>query len=150
MAKHTYERILLFAEGTEEGMHAARDAIHLAADEQAQLLIVAVVDTATLKQLLSARIFVEDEAREYEQELEGSGRKQISYVAQLADKAGVANRTSILHGACHSVLLRQQRDEAADLLVMGAFRASMASRNVIAREKQLVLDEIPCPVLLVR
>lgn len=141
---------MLFAEGSEEGSRAARDAIQLAADEQATLVIAAVVDTNTLKQLLTAKIFIQDEMEEYEHDLEDSSRKQLNYIAQLADKAKVKNRTALLRGACHSAILKEQRERDADLLVMGAFRASTASRDLMAREKQLILDDIPCPVLLVR
>ncbi|KPK62161.1 MAG: hypothetical protein AMK73_06660 [Planctomycetes bacterium SM23_32] len=150
MAKHTYATILLLAEGTDQGMKAARDAINLAADEDATLIVASVVDTSTLRQLLSSRIFVQEEMEEYEQELEQSCRKQLNYIAQLADKAGVKNRTALLKGACHTVILREQKERGADLLVMGAFRASLARRDVMAREKQLIIDEVPCPVLLVR
>lgn len=150
MAKRTYSTILLFAEGSDEGMKAAQDAINLAFDESATLIIASVVDTSTLKQLLSYRIFVEEEMEEYEAELEESCRKQMNYIAQLADKAGVKNRTTLLRGACHTVILREQRERSADLLVMGAYRASTARRDLMAREKQLIIDEIPCPVLLAR
>jgi len=150
MGKHTYASILLFAEGSEEGMKAARDAIHLAADEDAELIIASVVDTNTLKQLLSYHIFVQEEMEEYERDLEASCQKQIKYVSQLADKAGVKHRTSLLRGACHSAILREQKERGASLLIMGAFRATTAKRDMMAREKQLIIDQIPCPVLLVR
>lgn len=150
MARQTYATILLFAEGSPEGMKAARDAIHLAADEGATLIIASVVDTSTLKQLLTSRIFIEEEMEEYERELEQSCRKQLNYIAQLADKAKVKNRASLLRGACHTAILREQKQSGASLLVMGAYRASTARRDLMAREKQLIVDEIPCPVLLVR
>jgi len=150
MARHTYSTILLFAEGSDEGMKAARDAIHLAADEDAGLIIASVVDTSSLKQLLTYRIFVQEEMEEYEQELEDTCRKQIQYIAQLADRARVRNRSVLIRGACHTTILREQKESGADLLVMGAFRASTARRDLMAREKQLIIDEIPCPVLLVR
>ncbi|MCK4283708.1 MAG: universal stress protein [Candidatus Brocadiae bacterium] len=150
MSKRTYSTILLFAEGSDEGMKAAREAIGLATDEKAALIIASVVDTSTLRQLLTSRIFIEEEMREYEQALEKSCRKRMNYLAQLADKAGVKNRTALLRGACHSAILREQVERKADLLVMGAFRASTARRDLMAHEKQLIIDEIPCPVLLVR
>lgn len=150
MAKHTYSTILLFAEGSDEGMQAARDAIKLAADEDATLIVASVVDTSTLRQLLTSRIFVEEEMEEYERELEESCRKRMNYIAQLADQAGVKNRTALLRGACHTAILREQKERGADLLVMGSFRASTARRDLMAHEKQLIVDEIPCPVLLVR
>jgi len=150
MSPHAYGTILLLAEGTEDGMKAARDAISLAVDEEATLIIAAVVDTNILKHLLTARIFLQEEMEEYEHELGESGNKQLRYIAQLADKAGVKNRTCLLRGACHSVILREQRQRGADLLVMGGFRATTVKRDLMAREKQLIIDDVSCPVLLVR
>ena len=150
MAERAYSTILLFAESSTEGMKAARDAVRLAADVGATLIIAAVIDTSVLKQLVTFRIFVEEEKTEYEQELEESCQKQLNYMSQVATKAGVTHRTSLLRGACHSVILREQKARGADLLIMGAFRASTARRDLIAHEKQLIIDDIPCPVLLVR
>ena len=150
MAEHAYSTILLFAESSEEGMRAARDAVRLAADEDAVLVIATVIDTSILKQLVTFRIFVEEERAEYEQELEESGRKYLHYMSQLASKAGVTNRTSLLRGACHTAILHEQKARSADLLVMGAFRTSTARRDLMAHQKQLIIDDIPCPVLLVR
>ena len=150
MARQNYGTILLFAEGSPEGMKAARDAIYLAAAEGAHLVIASVVDTGTLKQLLTSRIFIEEEMEEYERELEQSCRKQLAYVAQLAEKAKVKHRTSLLRGACHTAILREQKERGAALLVMGAFRMSTARRDLMARAKQLIVDEVPCPILLVR
>jgi len=150
MGKQTFQTILLFAESSQEGMRAARSAIRLAADEKATLVIAAVVDTATLRQLLSYHIFVQEEMEEYERELESTCQKQLSYIAELAEKARVKNRTVLLRGACHSAILEEQKKHDADLLVMGAFRASTAKRDLMAHAKQLIIDEVPCPVLLVR
>ncbi len=149
MPKHSFSKIMLLAEGTEEGMEAARRAIQLAADQAAVLHIVSVVDTHTLEQLLTYRIFVEDEMRQYEQDLQESCQKQLDYVAQLATKRGVEYRTALLTGACHTSVLQEQRRIGAELLVMGAFRPSTVKTNLMASEKQLIINEIPCPVLLV-
>jgi len=149
MARRTFSTILLLAEGTDEGMQAARDAINLAADEDAMLVMVSVVDTNTLRQLLKYRIFIEDEMRQYEQELEQSCRKQLDYLSQLAKKVNARHRAELLTGACHTAILEQQKHSRADLLVMGAFQATTVKTNLLAREKQLIIDEIPCPVLLV-
>ena len=150
MAKHAYRKILLLCESSKEGMAAGRDAIALAADEDAVLVVAAVVDTAVLRQLLTYRIFVQEEMEEYEEELRVSAQKQIDYIRSLARAAKVECQCAVLAGATHSAVLAEQERSGADLLVMGAFRASTASRDITAREKQLILDEMPCPVLLVR
>jgi nucleotide-binding universal stress UspA family protein len=150
MAKRKYSTIMLLAETTEEGMKAARDAIHLAAEEGAALVIASVVDTSVLKRLLASRIFVREEMEEFEREFEESCQRQMRYLSELAGKAGIEYHTVLLKGACHVEILREQSKHGADLLVMGAFRASTAGRDLVAKEKQLIIDEVPCPVLLVR
>jgi nucleotide-binding universal stress UspA family protein len=150
MGKRTYATIMLFAEGSDEGMKAARDAIRLAADEDAVVVITAVVDTDILRQLLTRRIFLPEEMAEYERELEESCRRQLNYIAQLADQAKVRNTTLLLRGPCHAVMTHAQKEQKADLLVMGAYHSRSARRDLMASEKQLIVDEIACPVLLVR
>jgi len=149
MAKHTFSAIMLLVESTDEGMQAARRAIQLAADEGAVLHMVSVVDTHMLRQLLTYRIFVEEEMRQYEEHLERSCRRQLDYIAQLAAKHKVEHRSSLLSGACHTAVLQEQQRTGADLLVMGAFRPTTVRTDLMAREKQLIIDEIRCPVLLV-
>jgi len=149
MPEHSFSTILLLAEGTEEGMEAARRAILLARDEGAVLHIVSVVDTHTLRQLLTHRILVEEEMRQYEQDLERSCRQQLDYISGLAAKQNVEHRSTLLRGACHTAVLLEQRRTRAELLVMGTFRPTMVKTDLMAREKQLIVDEVPCPVLLV-
>jgi len=150
MGNAGYDTILLLVEGSDEGMEAARDCVALAEDQGADIVAAAVVDTNMLRQLLTYRIFVKEEMEEYEEDLRRSAEKHLNYVSSLAEDAGVECRTELLSGATHSSVLARQEEEGADLLVMGAFRASTAQRDVKAREKQLILDEIACPVLLVR
>ena len=47
-----------------------------------------VVDTATLRELLLSKIFVEDESAEYEKSLEENGRSYLNYVEELAQEEG--------------------------------------------------------------
>ncbi len=150
MAKSAYSTMMLLVETSDEGMKAAREAIGLAKDANANLIVASVVDTALLRQLLTYRIFVQEEMEEYESDMKDSARKHLEYVCQLADKEGIEYERRLLTGATHSAVLDEQRRTEADLLIMAAFRASTATRDVMAREKQLILDEISCPILLVR
>lgn len=150
MARAPFRHILVLVDGTESAMAAAKYAIQLAKSSRARLTALAIVDTATLKHLLSAHIMVAAEMEQYELELSESGRKQLSYVASLAQDAGVKIGTSLLKGAAHAAVLAEQKSAGADLIVIGAFRWTMAQRDQVARERQLLLDESPCPVLVVR
>ena len=150
MARPLIRHILTVVDGTDSSIAAARYAIQLAGTCRADLTAVGIVDTATLKHLLTTGIMVAAEMAEYEHELEGSGRKHLAYVADLAGEHGVKAHTVLLKGAVHSAVLAEQKSSGADLIVIGAFRWTLCHRDQAARERQLILDEAPCPVLVVR
>ncbi len=150
MARAPFRHILTLVDGTEASMTAAKYAIQLAHSSRARLTAIGVVDTATLKHLLSSHIMVAAEMEEYERELEESARGHLAHFIALAKETGVAAETVLIKGATHSAMLAEQKASAADLIVLGAFRWTLAHRDQRARERQLLLDEAPCPVLVVR
>jgi nucleotide-binding universal stress UspA family protein len=141
--------ILVVADGTETGVHAARYAIRIAAFHNARLTAVAVVDTATLKSLLKSSVLVETEMEEFGSELEASARANLDYVDRLANEAGVKTETILRKGAAHSQVIREVKQVQPDLLVMGTFSSSMIRRDLSARERRLIVDEAACPIVLV-
>jgi nucleotide-binding universal stress UspA family protein len=150
MARAPFRHILTLVDGSDSSIEAAKYAIQLAKACKARFGVVAIVDTATLKRLLSTSIMVAAEMEEYEKELAESARSHLAYVSGLAKEAGVKSETALLKGATHSAVLAEQKETGADLIVLGAFRWTLAHRDQIARERQLLLDEAPCPVLVVR
>ena len=149
MPDGVFQSILFLVDGSESQRHAAQKAIELAAANRAELTAAAVVDTDTLKQLLSSRIFIAEEMEEYERELDASGRRQLTYVAKMGQEAGVAVNEVLAKGAIHSAILAQQRALKADLVVLAGFR-STARRDLLANEKQRIIDGCPTAVLVVR
>ena len=145
-----FKRILLLVDSTESSGAAADRAIALAAQCKAELLALAVIDTATLKELLTYRIMVQQEMEEYEKELELSGKRQLALVEEQARKVGVKCRSIHMKGAVHSVVLAQQESVGADLIVLSAFRASQVSRDLLAKEKQFIVDDAKNAVIIVK
>ena len=142
--------ILLLVDSTEAAGAAAEFAISLAGTCRAKLTALAVVDTATLKELLTYRIMVSQEMEEYERELEQTGRRQLALVEEQAHKAGIGVETLHKKGAIHSVVLDVQESTHADIIVMSEFRLSQVQRDLLAKEKHLILDEARCPVAVVK
>lgn len=150
MAPAAFEHILVLVDGGESSVRGAEFAIHLARECPAKLTAVSVVDTETLRKLMSARILVEQEVHEFETELKKSQTRHLDFVHQLARKAGIQADAVLGQGVCHSVVLAEQKSRKADLIVMGGFRSSLTKMDLTARERQLILDEAPCPVLIIK
>jgi nucleotide-binding universal stress UspA family protein len=145
-----FKRILLLVDSTEATAAAAECAISLAKLCDADLIALSVVDTETLKELLTYKIMVAEEMEEYEKELEHSGRRQLALVEEQARKAKVDVEAVHKKGSVHSVVLAQQAGTGADVIVLSGFRPSIIKRDLLAREKQLILDEATCAVIVVK
>ena len=145
-----YKRILLLVDSAESSGVAAEHAIAIALQCNAELTALAIVDTATLKELLTYRIMVAQEMAEYEHELEQSGRRQLDQVEEQARKAGVKAQSAHKKGAIHSVVVAHQEAIKADLLVISTFKATQITRDLLAKEKQFIIDEVKCDVMIVK
>jgi len=142
--------ILLIVDGTDTGVAAARYAVRLAALLDARLTALAVVDTAVLKSLLQTSVLVEAEMEEFDAELGSSAGKSLAYAEQLAKEAGVEATVSLRKGSAHAVVVDEAHDLEPDQLVMGSFTTSMIKRDLNARSRRLIVDEVDCPILLIR
>jgi len=142
--------ILLLADGSEGAIRAAELAVLLADTHDADLVAVSVVDTETLGMLLRRHILVDEEMVEFDVELEASAERHLRVVANHAQRQGVPIDTQVLKGTIHTTVLAELRRRQADLVVLGGFTSTMTRLDVLAKEKQYIIDEAPCPVLLVR
>ena len=150
MAKSPVNHILIVADGTEESFNAADRAIDLARALGARLTALAVVDTETLRQLLSARILVDAEMGEFEKELEESARRQLAEIRQRALHRKVVIEEVLVTGNVETVVPKEVRDRGVDLIALGGFQSSKVTRDLVARQRQQIVDRAACPVLLVR
>ena len=146
----TFAPILLMVDSSDTVVRAARRAVEAAASLGAKIYAVTVVDTETLSQLLKGKILVQDEMEEFEQDLAESSKRYLRMAAKVAEEAGVDLEEVQLKGGWHQTILAQQRELNAGLLVLGGFTYSMTKRDLVAKAKQHIIDEIPCPVLIVK
>ncbi len=144
-----FERILLFLDASDASLAAAAKAIDLAKKEEAELVAVSVLDTDTLNMLLKTKIFLSDERDEYEQELEAHAKKYQRYAQKMAEAAGLDVEFEMLRGVPHRVIAEAAHRHRADLVVMGTAREQVGKRSLLTRERQLILGEVGCAVLMV-
>ncbi len=150
MAKPAVSHILALVDGTEASYHAADAAIELARSLGARLTAMAVVDTDTLRQLLSVKILVDAEMGEFEKELEESSKRQLAEVCQRALDRKVVVDEVLLTGNTETIVPREVQQREVDLIALGGFQSSKVTRDLLARQRQQIIDRAKCPVLIVK
>lgn len=150
MTRSSIRHILVLVDGTESSFHAADYAIELAHCVGAQVTAMAVVDTDTLRQLLNVRILVDSEMAEFERELAESGQHQLDEVRHRAMSHRVKFDDVLRSGNSEDIVPIELSRRGIDLLVMGAFESNRVKFDLLARQRQQVLDRASCPILLVK
>ena len=150
MSKSAMRNILLVVDSSDAAVRAARKAVELASDLNAKVDAAFVVDTGTLRQLLSGKILVAEEMEEFEEDLAAGGRKYLRVAEQLAAEHDVSLGSHLLKGTWTPAILAEAKRVKADLIVLGGFKYSLAKRDLVCKQKQAIIDDAPCPVMVVR
>jgi nucleotide-binding universal stress UspA family protein len=150
MAKSPVNHILVLVDGTEQAFRAAGRAIDLACMLGAHLTAMAVVDTATLHQLLSVKILVDAEMSEFEKELQESARRHLLAVRSRALDEHLVIEEILVTGNVEDIVPRIVHERQVDLIAIGGFESHRALRDLVARQRQQIVDRAACPVLVVK
>ncbi|MDD5347592.1 MAG: universal stress protein [Candidatus Omnitrophica bacterium] len=142
------KNILLSVSGSAETIVAAKYAICLSRLLQANLIAVFVIDTKVLSELLKTRIFVEAEARSYEQDLEQQGGMILERIKKMAESKQVPCETSLLRGAISDEVIRTAHELPADILVLGELREIASRAETFIDEGERIFRKSPCPVII--
>jgi nucleotide-binding universal stress UspA family protein len=141
---------LVAVSGSDASINAAKYAITLAKQFKCSLHGVNVIDTATLRQLVFAKIFVEDESQEYEHSLEANGEHYLNFVRDIAAQKGVKMTTSIRRGSIYSEILKEAEERTADLIILGGWERDRQERDIISQSHRDILLHARCSVLVVK
>ncbi|WP_455449609.1 universal stress protein [Natrinema thermotolerans] len=131
-----YDRILVPTDGREETERAIDEAIALAAEHDATLHTLYVVNSAAIAPGID---FID---------LEDVGRQAVEYVRDRATAAGVDRVTGdVTHGLRHRAILDYAADHDIDLIVIGRHRE--LDHLVRGSVSKRVSEAATVPVLLV-
>lgn len=144
------DKMLLVVDGSEPSIAAANYAAELARQTGGRITAVYVIDTATMEYLTQMRIFVAEERQEFEQDLERTGRRYLDYVRTIGGNHGIDVETLLLRGAFHQTILQKAREMPADVIVLGGWHRTITRKDVASVQRQLILDETDCPVIVVK
>ena len=135
-----FRHILVPTDGSWGSREAVATAVELAADYDATLHALSVVDEA-----VSAAY----SGDEYGHEHEGL-EEAVRAVADAGAERDVPVETTVVHGTPHEAILEYATEADADLVVMGTKRRSDEYRQFVGSVTQRVVDLSPQPVLVVK
>ena len=151
--KTLLQTVVVAVSGSEASIKAAKYGITLARFYRCRLVAVYVVDTATLKELLLSRIFIDEESREYEKSLELNGQRYLNYVEELAQKKGVAVEKFLRSGAISTEIVEAADENKADLILLGGLQEHEEKgilRDSLSRQHREILKHARCSILFVK
>jgi len=142
--------IITVITGSDASILAAKYAIVLAKQHHCKLTAVYVVDTATIKQLMLSKIFIQEESADYEKSLEANGQRYLSFVDELAHAKGIKIDREIRKGAVYTEILSAADEKKADLIVLGGWEKDRSARDIISHAHREIMVNAKCSVLLVK
>ncbi len=141
---------MVYIDGTETCITAAQYAICLAKIYNAPLTAIYCVDEKALSDLLKAKIFIKEEAGDYEYELEEDGRRYLNHVKELANAKGVEVAQVLTKGEVNIEVLKKAEELNVDLLVMNEIEEFTSRRETFLDEKEKILRRAKCPTVIVK
>ncbi|MGN0866103.1 MAG: universal stress protein [Oligosphaeraceae bacterium] len=144
------KRILLVVDGSAESEEAIAFALKLARGLQSELTAAYVVDTATMDYLQQMRIFVSEERAELEDSIHAKGEAYLQRARLLAQAAKIPLETTILRGRLNNAVLQLIRQKSMDAVIMGGRKGLYRDKDVFTVERELLLEQSPVPVLVVK
>ncbi len=148
--KSLIQTIVVAVSGSEASINAAKYGIIMARLYRLRLVGVYVVDTATLRELLLSKIFVEEESTDYEKSLEENGHRYLNYVQDLAAKKGVEMEKVLRRGAISTEVVEAADEAGADIILLGGFEESKGFRDALSRQRREIVRNAKCSVLVVK
>ena len=148
--KQLISHILTAVTGTDASILAAKYAVIMAKQYHSKMSAVYVVDTATIRQLTLSKIFIQEEAVDYEKNLESNGDRYLAFVDELAHAKGVKIEKAIRRGAIFTEIIHIADEKKADIILLGGWEKDTHTRDIIGHSHREIMANSKCSVILVK
>ena len=143
--------ILLPTDGSECSRKAMLYALSFAQQYGAQVLTLHVIDQRRERQPEQSYIEMDlGTGPTTQRGLEEAGRRALQEVADAATKVGVAVETRLVTGIPSEDIVRIAKELSVDLIIMGTHGRTGVSHALLGSVAEKVVQQAPCPVLVVR
>ncbi len=146
----TIKNILVAVDGEINAMGTVKYAICLSKNFGAQLNIIYVINKKSIDFLLKHKIFVELEAKQYEEDLYTFGKSFLERVKKIAEIKGVKINSYLSKGIVHEEIINKAIEISADLIVIGGPGAKHLSSEEFYDEGTIIIWKSPCTVISVK
>lgn len=146
----TIKNILVAVDGEANAINTIRYAICFAKDFEAQLSIVYVLNKKSIDFLLKHRIFIESEAKQYEEEIYNFGKFFLERAKKIAETKGVKIKDYILKGIVYEEVINKAIEISADLIIIGGPTSKPLNSEELYDTGTMIIWKSPCPVLSVK
>ena len=144
------KKILVYIDGTEQSITAAKFAICLGRTINAELTALYIINTPALTELVKTHIFVKSEEEEFQRDLEADADRYLNHVRELARQKGLCINTIKTSGTVHLEIKNKILENNIDLLVLGEFSRVQSRLNGFYNEAERAMKSVPCSVLIVK
>lgn len=138
-----FERVLLAADGSENSIRAAEEAVKIATLAQGTVVeIVYVMDYSKVKtELLHSQS---------SESLELGRRKKLQPVEEIFRQANVTHKVTMLHGEPGPTIVDYANKQTCSMVIIGSQGLNTLQEMVLGSVSHKVAKRVKCPVLIVK
>ena len=144
------KKILVYIDGTEQSITAAKYAICLARSINAELTALYIINIRALSDLVKKHIFVRSEEEEFQHDLEADADRYLNYIRELASQKGLFIHTIKARGTISQEIKNKILENTIDLLVLGEFSRVQSRLDGFYNESERAMKSVPCTVMVVK
>jgi nucleotide-binding universal stress UspA family protein len=144
------DKILVYADGSEEALAAMKYAVYMAKNYQLELYGINVVNTRALSDLVNAKIFLQMEQEEYLADMQNDARKHLDELVYMAQRKGVMVHPVVEEGEIYRCVMNVVKEESISMVVIGELATVRSKRDEQNSDMERLLRNVPCSVLVVK
>lgn len=138
-----YQHIILAADGSENAVRAAEEAVKIATHTEGSKIEVVMV--ADFNKATADRLHTQSE-----DSLLLERQRKIANVEHVLEQAGVTYTVTVLKGDPGPEIVRYVNDSQADLVVIGSRGLNSLQEMMLGSVSHKVMKRVNCPALIVK